>query len=84
LLNRSANHSLLQQLAAATGGTHQLHGGLRNLLDEIKPASTTRVAKVIRFPTWDEPNPLLHTSLFLLFVGLICGEWLLRRLWGLV
>jgi hypothetical protein len=84
VLNRSANHSLLQQLATATGGTHQLHGGLKKLLEDLKPESTTRTAKLHKFPAWDEANPWLNTVLFLVFVGLVSGEWLLRRLWGLV
>ena len=36
-----------------------------------------------KFPNWDEPNPWLQGFLFVLFVGLLCTEWLYRRWWGL-
>jgi uncharacterized membrane protein len=84
LLNRTANHSLLEQIARTTGGTYRLHGGLRSLLEEINPASATEAVKILKMPDWKEPNPWLQTLLFLVFVGCICGEWFLRRWWGLV
>jgi len=84
LLNRTANHSLLEQLARTTGGTYRPHGGLRSLLDEIDPAQSTESVKITRLPDWKQPNPWLQTVLFLLFAGCISTEWFLRRWWGLV
>jgi hypothetical protein len=84
LLNRTANHTLLEQLARSTGGTYRLHGGLRNLFEEIKPKDGSENQRIYKFPNWEEPNPLLQSILLALFVGCICMEWLLRRIWGLV
>jgi hypothetical protein len=84
LLNRTANHSLLEQLSRSTGGTYRLHGGLRSLVEELNPAAVAEATKVFKFPNWEEPNLALQLALFLLFVALIALEWLLRRIWGLV
>jgi hypothetical protein len=84
LLNRTANHVLLEQIAKATGGSFRLHGGLRELLEEMKPETKTELTQVYKLPNWDESNLPLQMTLFLLFVGLIGAEWLLRRLWGTV
>jgi hypothetical protein len=83
-LNRTANHSLLEQIARSTGGTFRLHGGLHSLLEELNPQAASESIRLLKLPNWDEPNPWLQTALFLAFVGLLCGEWLLRRWWGLV
>jgi hypothetical protein len=84
LLNRTANHTLLEQIAHETGGTARLHGGLVEVLEKLAPESATEVTRSLKLPDWQEPNLLLQGILFLLFVILVSGEWLLRRLWGLV
>ncbi|MCS6975476.1 MAG: glutamine amidotransferase [Gemmatales bacterium] len=84
LLNQAANHTLLEQIARATGGSFRVHGGLRNLLEEINPAAAAESVKITRLPDWKQANPGLMTLLFALFVALLSAEWVLRRLWGLV
>lgn len=84
LLNQAANHTLLEQIARATGGTFRVHGGFRSLLEEINPAAAAEAVKITRLPDWKQANPALQTLLLLVFVGLLCAEWVLRRLWGLV
>ena len=84
MLNRAANHALLERLARSTGGAHRLHGGLRELLELLKPNVATQTERVTKYPDWEEPEPARQTILLLLFIGLICTEWLLRRLWGMV
>jgi hypothetical protein len=84
LLNRTANHTLLEQVAQETGGKFRLHSGLRESLEDLAPASATQTTKVTRLPDWHEPNLLLQGLLFLLFVTLVSVEWLLRRVSGLV
>jgi uncharacterized membrane protein len=84
LLNRTANHSLLEQIAHETGGTARLHGGLNEVLEKLAPESATEVTRSFKLPDWQEPNLLLQGVLFLFFVALVSCEWLLRRLWGLI
>jgi hypothetical protein len=84
LLNRTANHTLLEQIARETGGAARLHGGLHEILEKLAPESATQITRSLKLPDWQEPNLLLQGFLFLFFVMLVSGEWLLRRLWGLV
>ncbi len=84
LMNRAANHGLLKQLSDTTGGKHSLHGGLKDLLQEIDPQSITETTALHRIPNWQEPSLGPPLVLFVLFVGLISAEWLLRRWWGLI
>jgi hypothetical protein len=82
LTNQAANHTLLEQIARITGGTFRVHGGLRSLIEELNPAALAESTKLSRMPDWKAPNPTLHGSLFLVFVGLLSAEWILRRRWG--
>jgi hypothetical protein len=82
LLNRSANHALLEQLAAATAGSHRLHGGLRDVLELVGKTGANQLEQKFRFPDWSEPNDRLQGGLLALFLLCICGEWALRRWWG--
>ncbi len=84
LLNRAANHSLLKQLSDTTGGKHLLHGGLKDLLQEIDPQSITETTALHKIPNWQESSLWPPLVLFILFVGLVGAEWLLRRWWGLI
>ena len=84
LLNRSANHAILEQIAAATGGTHRLHGGFKELLEELASQSARDQVEIHPVPNWREPNDGLQGGLVLLFVLVVAAEWFLRRAWGLV
>lgn len=84
LVNRSANFAVLEQLAGGTGGTHRLHGGIKEVLDKIASDSVREQVDRTKIPNWQEPNTSLQGGLFLAFVLCVCGEWVLRRLWGLV
>jgi uncharacterized membrane protein len=84
LVNRSANHAVLEQIAAATGGTHRLHGGFRDLLEDLARQSARDQVEITPVPNWREPHDWLQGGLVLVFVLLITIEWLLRRAWGLV
>ncbi len=78
------NHKLLELLAGQTGGSIRLHSGLSDVLKQLKPHETNQTIKRVKIPNWEEENFGLMLTLFLIFVGCISGEWLLRRLWGLV
>lgn len=82
--NRSANHAALEQLAAGTGGTHRLHGGFSDLLDELARQSARDLVESHPIPNWREPSDGMLGLIVFLFVALISAEWLLRRAWGLV
>jgi uncharacterized membrane protein len=71
------NRSLLEQLAAATGGRYWRPGQLAGLPAAIR-ASAAGVPQQEVLPLWDAP------ALFLLLAALKSGEWLLRRRWGAV
>jgi uncharacterized membrane protein len=71
------NRALLQRLAAATGARYWRPGQLRELPDAIS-ASASGVLLQRVLPLWNAP------LLFLLLIGLKCGEWLLRRRWSVV
>lgn len=96
----AADHAFLTRLAAAGGGQFRLAGEseLADLLDQIaQKHSLPRLAHQQAWPDWDR-NPIsnspadqvaaLITSgvlfFYLLFCGLLCLEWLLRRRWNMV
>ncbi len=83
-LNQAANHTLLEQLSSASGGTFKLHGGLREIIEKISNDPANMEEKRTRFPEWQEPSNTRQGILFLLFVFFIIVEWVLRRVWGLV
>jgi uncharacterized membrane protein len=70
------NAPLLEGLAAAAGGS-VIHSAndLSSLLGRHGDATVKSI--VVRQPLWDTP------LLWLLFFGLLCGEWLARRAMGL-
>jgi uncharacterized membrane protein len=71
------NRELLTRIAALTGGRYWRPGELATLADQISysPAGiTTHEARDL----WDMP------ALLLLILALCCGEWLLRRRWGII
>jgi hypothetical protein len=71
------NRSLLEQLAAATGGRYWRPDQLDGLADAVR-ASPAGVIQREVLPLWDAP------AVFLLLAALKAGEWLLRRRWGAV
>jgi uncharacterized membrane protein len=71
------NRSLLEQLAAATGGRYWRPEQLEGLSEAVR-ASRAGVAQQEVLPLWDAP------AAFLLLAALKAGEWLLRRRWGAV
>jgi uncharacterized membrane protein len=71
------NRSLLEQLAAATGGRYWRPDQLDQLPEAIR-ASRAGVVQQEVLPLWDAP------VVFLLLAALKAGEWLLRRRWGAV
>jgi uncharacterized membrane protein len=71
------NRALLTQLARATGGSYWEPTKLAGLPDAVR-ASTAGVTRQELKPVWDAP------MVFLTLLALKCGEWLLRRRWGVV
>ena len=71
------NRGLLEKLASETGGRYWRPADVSRLPSEISYSDagiTTRETKDL----WDMP------IIFLLVLGLVCTEWLLRRKWGIV
>jgi uncharacterized membrane protein len=71
------NRELLTRIATLTGGRYWRPEELVQLADQISysPAGiTTHASREL----WDMP------ALLLLLLALACGEWLLRRLWGVI
>ena len=71
------NRSLLEHLAAATGGRYWRPDQLGGLPQAIR-ASSAGVIEQRLLPLWDAP------LLFLLLALLKGAEWLLRRRWGVI
>jgi uncharacterized membrane protein len=71
------NRELLERLALATGGRYWQPGELRELARSI-PYAQSGIAVRQLAELWNMPAG------FLLILALRCGEWLLRRKWGLV
>ncbi len=80
--NAAARPELMASLAkitSASGGEAIAPEELPSLLKRIKEQPRDReVATETKFTPWDSP------PFFLLTVGLLCGEWYLRKRWGLV
>jgi hypothetical protein len=74
------NEATLRMIAARTGGRYADVSGLPEVIDQIidrqkalaAPAPKGAIRQLYNFPL-----------LFLVFVGLLTGEWLLRRNWQL-
>jgi hypothetical protein len=71
------NRSLLESLSASTGGRYLQPGELKSLPQEI-PYSAAGVTMRQIDDLWNMP------AVFLLLLALRCGEWLLRRKWGVI
>ncbi len=71
------NRSLLEHLAAATGGRYWRPDQLSGLSQAIRASSAGVVEQRLQ-PLWDAP------LLFLLLAALKSAEWLLRRRWGVI
>ena len=72
----TANNNILQSLAERTGGKYiTTDDRLENLKIDTSKKKTLTGYKTMRF--WD--NPLT----FVVLLGLLSSEWLLRRRWGL-
>jgi hypothetical protein len=80
--NPAARPELMASLAkitSASGGEAIAPEELPALLKRIKEQPRDReVATETKFTPWDRPE------FFLMTVGLLCGEWYLRKRWGLV
>ncbi len=77
--NASADASMMESLAAMTGGRslapEQLPDLLQQLLDESQRFDVQRETKKTFWDTW---------PFFLTLVGLLAIEWYLRKRWGMV
>jgi hypothetical protein len=71
------NRDLLERLATSTGGRYWQPGELQELARSI-PYSQSGITVRQLADLWNMPAG------FLLILALRCGEWLLRRKWGLV
>jgi uncharacterized membrane protein len=71
------NRTLLEQLSAATGGRYWRPQDLSSLPRDIS-YSEAGISLRDTKPLWNMP------ALFLLLLSMICGQWLLRRKWGVV
>jgi uncharacterized membrane protein len=98
-LRPAADHQLLQQIAQASGGRFTLaeERKLAQFLTDLQPLHDADRGSTSRWPDWrrqptsdsmgDQAAALWQSSAlacFLLFAGLLCVEWFLRRRWGMV
>jgi uncharacterized membrane protein len=86
LVRRAADYEFLNKLAAATGGKSFKAEELPRFLEELQKHPVPQAKpKADLWPDWRQ-NSLsgFRVVFFLLFIGLLCGEWLLRRWWGMV
>ena len=99
-LRPAADHEFLTKLAQTGGGRFRLadERAFLQLLDELQTTTQKERARAVEYwPPWDlDPGsselidqlPALWRSAalgcFLLFVALVCSEWALRRMWGMV
>jgi uncharacterized membrane protein len=86
LMRRAADHDFLKKLAAAGGGAFHRAEELPDFLNKLhdEPLRQAR-PKLDLWPNWrgTQRSPFF-VGFFLAFVALLAGEWVLRRLWGLV
>ena len=71
------NRELLQKLSSETGGNYYKPDDAGRLADEISLSDAGITVREVR-DLWNMP------AVFLLLLGLMAGEWLLRRKWGVV
>jgi uncharacterized membrane protein len=86
VVRRAADHDFLKKLASTGGGAFLRPEELPGYLEKLRsqPLAEDR-PKLNAWPEW-RGNTLsgFLVAYFLLFVGLLSLEWLLRRRWGLV
>jgi uncharacterized membrane protein len=89
----AADHDFLDKLARAGGGKFFTAPQVDKLFDELDRQTTDHSSvRLERWPDWDREGTVsgrvdvsgFLVFTFLLFTGLLCGEWFLRRRWGLV
>lgn len=98
LARQGADPEFLTRLANAGGGTYQRAMELPGFLEELaaRPLPQGRL-KAKLWPDWrrSPTSPTIRDQLtalsssgiltcLMLFIALLCGEWFLRRMWGLV
>ena len=77
--NAAADATLLESLAAMTGGRSLVPEELSNLIERLaEDTESLKVRSETRKPLWDT------WGFFGLLVGLLAAEWYLRKRWGLV
>ena len=98
LARQAADHAFLERLAAAGGGkAYQAENFKQFLHDLANQPLNPSATKPVLWPDWRKSpasrtvgaqmSALMSSGILLcyaLFVGCLCTEWLLRRLWGLV
>jgi uncharacterized membrane protein len=98
MTRQAADHEFLLKLASAGGGKFHQADELRQFLKDLSSAPLPQAKQKAKlWPDWrrsppstslrDQLSTLLASGVlatFALFVTLLCLEWFLRRLWGLV
>jgi uncharacterized membrane protein len=98
MARQGADYEFLEKLAAAGGGTFHQATDLPLFLKQLAEQAAPNIgAKVHLWPDWrrtpqsrsvgSQLAALTGSGILLaliIFVGCLCTEWLLRRLWGLV
>jgi hypothetical protein len=75
-----ANHRMLYQLAAQTGGGFFSSGQAGDLIDEIKNSNTLNPVSYFQ----EMVNELLNLRwIFFVIILLLSVEWFLRKYWGI-
>jgi uncharacterized membrane protein len=86
LTRRAADHEFLKKLATAGGGQFLRADKLADFLDKLQaqPRDPTQNRGYV-WPNWESKETAPFRIVYLLlFVGLVGGEWFLRRRWGWV
>lgn len=79
-INTEAQHSLLYQMAAQSGGKFYLPAETGNLMDELKTGNKLKPASYYQ----EMINELLNLKfLFFVILLLLSVEWFLRKFWGI-
>jgi uncharacterized membrane protein len=82
----AADHLFLTKLAGAGGGKFHKAEELTKFLKELQKSPLHQAKpKIDTWPDWRSKTLSgFRVGFFLLFVGLLCLEWFLRRHWGMV
>src|SRR5205823_3205855 len=98
MTRQAADYEFLSKLATEGGGKFHQADELKQFLHDLPNVPLAQLrGKAKLWPDWkrtpvsfsgrDQAAALAGSGIlacFLLFVGLLCGEWFLRRYWGLV